>query len=135
MREKIELYLKKVTPARMIVLFYLMAVIVATILLSLPVSRKPDAPWSLIDTVFTAVSAVSVTGLTTEQIAGTYSAADIIILIMFSNWRCWRMAMGTFFWLIFRKNRPPGAPMIMTDQTKSIYPPGPLIKTTMSYLF
>lgn len=57
----IKKFLQKLRPVQLIVLFYLLAVVVSVILLSLPFVTKPGVKWTFIDALFTSVSAVSVT--------------------------------------------------------------------------
>lgn len=59
--------LSKLTPAQLIVGYYVLAVSISTVLLSLPVALKPGVEFGFMDALFTAVSAVSVTGLTVED--------------------------------------------------------------------
>ncbi|MCU9612301.1 TrkH family potassium uptake protein [Caldibacillus lycopersici] len=104
MWKKIIDYYNNLTPARVIVAYYVLTVTISTILLSLPISRKPDAPWSFLDGLFTAVSAVSVTGLTTINISETFTTFGIFILILVLQvGGIGIMALGTFFWILVRK--------------------------------
>ena len=57
--------LNKFTPFRVLVSYYFLTVAISAGLLSLPFARKVDADWSFMDAIFTAASAVSVTGLST----------------------------------------------------------------------
>ena len=120
MWEKTKKYFYNLSPARIIVWYYLLTVSFATILLSLPVARHEGAPWSFIDAVFTAVSAVSVTGLSTVSIAETFTTTGIFILIfVLQIGGIGIMALGTFFWLLFRKKIGlKERQLIMTDQNQ-----------------
>src|SRR5699024_11743406 len=73
-------WVHKLSSVQLIFLFYLLAVIFSTLLLVLPVAHQPDAELSFIDILFTAVSALSVTGLTTISIAETLSTTGVIFL-------------------------------------------------------
>lgn len=98
-------YWYKLTPTQFIVLGYASAVIIATLLLLLPISRKPGVQLSFLDALFTAVSGVSVTGLTTVSTADTYSVFGIIVLMVtFQIGGIGIMALGTFLWLILGRN-------------------------------
>ncbi|WAA11284.1 TrkH family potassium uptake protein [Fervidibacillus albus] len=104
MWEKIKAKTNKLTPAQVIVGYYLLAVSISAMLLSLPMARKAEAPWSFIDSIFTAVSAVSVTGLSTVNVSETFTTFGIFILILVLQvGGIGIMTIGTFFWLIFRK--------------------------------
>jgi len=68
------------SPARMLFIFYIIALIISTTILSLPVAYKADYTPPFIDILFTAVSALSVTGLTTFSIIDTFSFTGLIFL-------------------------------------------------------
>ncbi|MFS0638611.1 TrkH family potassium uptake protein [Mesobacillus foraminis] len=104
MLTKLRTWLNRMTPAQMIVLYYSIAVSVAVILISLPISIKPGADWSFMDALFVAVSAVSVTGLTTVNISETFTVTgNYILMFVFQFGGIGIMALGTFFWLIIGK--------------------------------
>lgn len=118
---KFRLNLNKLTPAQVIVTFYLIAVTVATILLSLPFAHKPGAEWSFIDAIFTSVSAVSVTGLTVVSTADTFNTVGIFLLIFVLQFGgIGIMTLGTFFWLLVgKKIGLKERRLIMMDQNQS----------------
>lgn len=64
----IKYFFQKMTPQQGIVLYYLGAIIVAFLLLNLPYVVKPGVKIAPVDTLFVAVSGVSVTGLTPVQL-------------------------------------------------------------------
>ncbi|EWH23623.1 TrkH family potassium uptake protein [Bacillus haynesii] len=113
--------LRVLSPVQLIALYYFLAVSVSVILLSLPVAHKNDVEWSFIDALFTAVSAVSVTGLTVVDTAETFSTAGIWILAFVLQFGgIGVMALGTFVWLIFGKRIGlKERRLIMTDQNQS----------------
>ncbi len=89
---------------QLIVLYYFMVVIVASILLALPVFRDPGVDISFIDLIFTAVSTVSVTGLATINLGETFNVAGIILLqCLFMLGSLGVMMISTSFMLIRRK--------------------------------
>ncbi|MCA1062131.1 TrkH family potassium uptake protein [Rossellomorea sp. AcN35-11] len=118
---KLRLNLNKLTPAQVIVTFYLIAVTVATILLSLPFAHKPGAEWTFIDAIFTSVSAVSVTGLTVVSTADTFNTVGIFLLIFVLQFGgIGIMTLGTFFWLLVgKKIGLKERRLIMLDQNQS----------------
>src|SRR5690625_5985691 len=71
---------KHLSPVRMLVLFYSLAALISSIILSLPFVYQDGVSISLIDTIFVAVSALSVTGLTPVSIADTFNTFVIIII-------------------------------------------------------
>ncbi|RLQ97114.1 TrkH family potassium uptake protein [Falsibacillus albus] len=112
---------RKLSPAQLIVSFYILAVTVSTILLSLPFAHNPAAKWSFLDAIFTAVSAVSVTGLSTVDISQTFNTAGIFILMFVLQFGgIGIMTLGTFIWLVFRKKIGlKERRLIMTDQNQT----------------
>ncbi|MFJ7639270.1 TrkH family potassium uptake protein [Peribacillus sp. NPDC097206] len=113
--------LSKLTPAQLIVGYYFMAVSVSTILLSLPVALKPGVRWGFMDALFTAVSAVSVTGLTVVNTADVFSNTGYFILMFVLQFGgIGIMTLGTFFWLILgKKIGIKERQLIMTDQNQT----------------
>ncbi|MED1633490.1 TrkH family potassium uptake protein [Bacillus sp. C1(2022)] len=113
--------LRVLSPVQLIALYYFLAVTVSVVLLSLPVAHKNNVEWSFIDALFTAVSAVSVTGLTVVDTADTFSSAGIWILAFVLQFGgIGVMALGTFVWLIFGKRIGlKERRLIMTDQNQS----------------
>lgn len=107
--------------AQIIVSFYLIAVLISICLLSLPIALKPGVSWTFIDVLFTAVSAVSVTGLTVVSTVDTFSTPGILILLFILQFGgIGIMTLGTFLWMVMRrkiglKERR----LIMTDQNQS----------------
>lgn len=95
---------RKLTPVQKILIFYLLAVILSTFLLLFPKNYQPNVEVTFIDVLFTAVSALSVTGLSTISIAETFSPIGILVLILILQLGAVGiMATGTFIWLLFGK--------------------------------
>lgn len=95
---------RKITPFQILVVYYFLAIAVSVGLLSLPWVRKPGVEISLLDTIFTAVSAVSVTGLTTINISESFTSFGLImILVILQFGAIGIMSVGTFIWLIVGK--------------------------------
>ena len=92
------------SPFQLLVIFYFLVITVSALFLNLPFAHKPGVDFSLMDGIFTAVSAVSVTGLTVVSIADTFSVAGtFILLIVIQIGGIGIMTMSTFLWLIFGK--------------------------------
>lgn len=115
--------LLKLTSVQLIVLYYISAVLFSTFLLSLPIAHKQGVSLSFIDALFTAVSAISVTGLTVVPTADTFSVTGFFILMFVMQFGgIGIMALGTFIWLLmgkkigFRERL-----LIMTDQNQSTF--------------
>jgi potassium uptake TrkH family protein len=111
----------RLKPAQIIVLFYVFAVLISAALLSLPIALKPGVSWTFIDVLFTAVSAVSVTGLAVVSTPDTFSTTGIFILMFILQFGgIGIMTLGTFFWLVLRKKIGlKDRQLIMTDQNQS----------------
>ncbi|RXI96422.1 TrkH family potassium uptake protein [Anaerobacillus alkaliphilus] len=113
----------RLTSIQMIVLFYVGAVIISTILFSLPIALKPGVNLSLLDTIFTAVSAISVTGLTVVSTADTFSVPGTFILAFVLQFGgIGIMTLGTFIWLLLgKKIGLRERQLIMTDQNRGTF--------------
>lgn len=93
-----------ITPFQMLVSYYFIAIAASFGLLSLPWVLKPSVEVSAIDTLFTAVSAVSVTGLTVFDISETYTGFGIVMLVIILQFGAIGiMSLGTFIWLLVGK--------------------------------
>jgi len=89
------------SPARAIVIGYLLFDILAAILLSLPFSLRPGVNLSLVDALFTATSAISVTGLTVVSTPDTFSfigRAILAFLLQFGGIGI--MTLGTLVYIL-----------------------------------
>lgn len=96
--------LLKLTSVQLIVVYYLSAILFSTVLLILPVAHKPGVSLSFIDALFTAVSAISVTGLTVIPIVETFSVTGYFFLMFIMQLGgIGIMTLGTFIWLIIGK--------------------------------
>lgn len=121
MWKKLRNWLDKRSPAQVITGYYLLAVSVAVFLLCLPGVHLPDVEVAFIDTVFTAVSAVSVTGLTVVEISETYSLFGyFVIMFILQFGGIGIMALGTFFWMLLgRKIGLRNRQLIMVDHNQN----------------
>ncbi|GLX70348.1 TrkH family potassium uptake protein [Paenibacillus glycanilyticus] len=89
------------SPAQVITGYYIFAVLLSILLLSMPAAHKPGVEVSIFDTIFTAVSVVSDTGLSVLNVSETYSVFGyFIIMIALQFGGIGIMAMSTFFWLL-----------------------------------
>ncbi|GLC87681.1 TrkH family potassium uptake protein [Lysinibacillus piscis] len=93
-----------VTPFQVLVSYYFIAIAISFLLLRLPWVHRPGIEVSLLDSLFTAVSAVSVTGLTTINIAESYTTLGMVmLLIILQLGAIGIMSLGTFVWLLVGK--------------------------------
>ncbi|MEQ2525960.1 TrkH family potassium uptake protein [Robertmurraya yapensis] len=121
MWKKFKVFLKKLTPAQVIVGYYAIATTISVLLLRIPAVHKPGVEVSFIDSVFTAISAVSVTGLSVVNISETYSVFGIFMLMAILQFGgIGVMTLGTFFWLLLgRKIGLKERQLIMIDQNQT----------------
>jgi len=121
MWKKLKHNLDIITPAQAIISFYFIAVTVSVLLLRIPAVHQEGVEVSLLDTIFTAISSVSVTGLTVIDISETYSVFGIFVLMfIFQFGGIGVMSLGTFFWLITgKKIGLRGRQLIMVDHNQS----------------
>lgn len=95
---------KGITPFQVLVSYYFIAIATAFLLLRLPGVHQEGVEVPLLDSLFLAVSAVSVTGLTTINISETYSIfGQVIILIILQLGAIGIMSLGTLIWLLVGK--------------------------------
>lgn len=95
---------RKGNPFRLILLSYLIAMFVFSILLYMPIFHEPGVSLSYRDALFTAVSAVSVTGLVTINIVETFNWGGIIVLALaIQIGGIGIMTLGTFAWILLGK--------------------------------
>jgi potassium uptake TrkH family protein len=96
--------IRNLTPAQAIVSYYFLAIGISVGLLNLPGVHQQGVNVSFIDSLFTTVSAVSVTGLTVLNIAETYTTFGIVMLmVILQLGGIGIMSLGTFIWLIVGK--------------------------------
>ncbi|MBN8234211.1 TrkH family potassium uptake protein [Halobacillus kuroshimensis] len=116
-------WLNDLTPFQLIAVYYLLAVTISSILIALPVAHQDGVKLDFIDILFTAVSAVSVTGLTTVPTAETFSTPGIFILaIVLQLGGIGVMTLGTLIWLVLgKKIGLKERRLIMTDQNQTSF--------------
>ncbi|CAH2715293.1 Ktr system potassium uptake protein B [Neobacillus rhizosphaerae] len=101
MWDKVRAWMEKLSPAQVITGYYLLAVTISILLFCIPAVHKPGVKVAFIDTVFTAVSVVSDTGLTVFDISNTYSTFGyFVIMIVLQFAGIGIMAISTFFWML-----------------------------------
>ncbi|WP_420802148.1 TrkH family potassium uptake protein [Solibacillus daqui] len=95
---------RSITPFRLLITYYFFAILISYLLLRIPGVHIEGVQVSHLDSLFMAVSAVSVTGLTTVTVAETYSSFGLaMILIILQFGAIGIMSIGTFLWLLFGK--------------------------------
>lgn len=115
------LYVNRLSTIHLIILFYLSAVLVSTILLSIPFFHQTGVSLSFTDILFTAVSAISVTGLSVVSTPETFNAVGKVVLAIILQFGGIEiMTLGTFIWIILgKKIGLRGRQLIRIDQNRS----------------
>ncbi|OMP67258.1 TrkH family potassium uptake protein [Domibacillus epiphyticus] len=111
----------KLSPFQLIVLLYFTGAVFSSILLLLPVAHKPNADITFIDAVFTAVSALSVTGLTSVSTIDTFSTTGyFFIMLILQVGGVGIMTFSSMVWLFFGKRiGMRERQLIMADQNRT----------------
>ncbi|MFZ3579698.1 TrkH family potassium uptake protein [Virgibacillus sp. DJP39] len=106
---------------RLIVLFYIIAVLFSMIWLNLPFFHDEGVNLTFIDLLFTSVSAISVTGLTVVSTVDTFNTAGSIALtVVLQFGGIGIMTLGTFIWIILGKRIGlRGRQLIQIDQNRT----------------
>ena len=95
---------RTITPFQMLLTYYFLAILISYLLLRIPGVHLEGVEVTHLNSLFTAVSAVSVTGLTTVTVAETYSSFGLgMILLILQLGAIGIMSIGTFLWLLFGK--------------------------------
>lgn len=108
-------------PARLVLAGYLTAIGVGTVLLLLPISSRQPGSTSVVDALFTATSAVSVTGLAVLD-TGTHwtLAGQLVILILIQVGGLGIMTLATLFAIVFFRRFGLRARQAVAVETKSV---------------
>lgn len=116
-------WINKLSPVQLILFFYCIAVLVSSAILSLPFTHEEGVDVSFIDILFTAVSAISVTGLSSISISETFNTLGYFLLAFILQFGAVGvMAMGTFVWIILgKKIGLKERRLIMTDQNQTSF--------------
>ena len=95
---------RAITPFQLLVSYYFIAIASSFLLLRIPAVYQEGKEVSLVDSLFTAVSAVSVTGLTVFDISSTFTHFGVgVLLVILQLGAIGIMSIGTFLWLITGK--------------------------------
>ncbi|SEO01002.1 Trk-type K+ transport system, membrane component [Amphibacillus marinus] len=113
--------LPQLSTFQLFVIFYLMAISIATLVLSMPFFLEDGVTVSFIDTLFTAISAISVTGLTAVPIELTFNTAGYFALAFILQFGgIGIMTLGTTIYLLLgKKIGIRGRQLISVDQNRS----------------
>ncbi len=90
--------LKKLNAPQIVVVSFLCAIAIGTLMLSLPISAKSGTHTSFVDSLFTATSAACVTGLVVRDTGGHFSGfGQLVILILLQAGGLGIMTFSTVF--------------------------------------
>ena len=96
--------IRSITPFQLLVSFYFIAILLSFLLLRIPAVYEEGVEISVIDSLFTAVSAISVTGLTVFDVSKSLTDFGIIVLLFIMQLGAIGvMSLGTLFWLFIGK--------------------------------
>jgi Trk-type K+ transport system membrane component len=112
---------RELSTIQLIVIFYLSALIISTLLLLIPWAHHENVSLSFIDALFTSASAVSVTGLSVISIKDTFNNFGIFLLcIILQIGGLGVMSLSTFLWIMIgKKVGLKERQLIMVDQNQS----------------
>lgn len=110
-------------PGLIVALAFASAIVLGTALLSLPFSTASGAPAPLITALFTATSAVCVTGLTTVD-TGTYWSpfGQVVILLLIQLGGLGIMSSATLLALLFARRLGLRTRFVLQTETRSLRP-------------
>ncbi|NQT06814.1 MAG: Trk family potassium uptake protein [Candidatus Omnitrophica bacterium] len=92
--------MRKLKPPHIIILSFLAAILIGTVLLSLPISVHKGNSVPFIDRLFTATSATCVTGLVVKSTASWSEFGKIVIMVLFQAGGLGIMTFSTLFALL-----------------------------------
>jgi trk system potassium uptake protein len=73
---------KRLTPVQLIALYFVLAILIGGSLLALPFAHAPGVNVSLLDAIFTATSAICVTGLAVVDTGSSFSIVGQLIILL-----------------------------------------------------
>lgn len=92
---------KLLSPFRLIILAYALLIFLGGTVLYLPLSHRPEVDLTFMDALFTAASAVTVTGLTVVTPSEAFSPFGLIVLsLLIQLGGIGIMSLGTVIWLV-----------------------------------
>jgi len=90
--------LSRLSPPQLVAVSFILAILAGTALLSLPVAHAPGRDVTFLQALFTATSAICVTGLTVVDTGETYSIfGEVVILVLLQVGGLGIVAFGTLF--------------------------------------
>lgn len=93
-----------ISPVKLIVLFYFLAIIISTALLNMPIFWREGQSVTVFDGLFTSISAISVTGLSVVAIDEVFNTAGYFVLsFIFQLGGIGIMTLGTAIYMLIGK--------------------------------
>lgn len=115
----------KLSPTQIIVIGFAIVICIGTILLSLPIASNDRNSTGILDALFTATSAVCVTGLVVRDTATQWSIfGQIIILLLIQIGGLGFMTFGTLFAFVVNKKITYNERVIMQESLNQIHVSG-----------
>jgi trk system potassium uptake protein TrkH len=126
---------RDMTPQQVMILGFLIVILSGATLLLLPISSVSGKTIGLMDALFTATSAVSLTGLSTLDIASNFSlVGQIIILLLVKLGGLGFMMFGVMFALLLGKRITLKDRLLIQEATKAFSTQG-MVKLAMHIVF
>ncbi len=111
---------RKLNPALMLAISFMVFILVGSGLLIMPRCVLPGVHLPWIDSLFTATSAVCVTGLTTIDVASTFTSfGQFVIMMLIQVGGLGVMTITSFFALFFMGNTSLYTPVLVRDMVSS----------------
>jgi trk system potassium uptake protein len=108
-------------PGRLVVAGFAVGVLIGTVLLALPVARSGPGGASLLEALFTATSAVCVTGLVVVDTATYWSGfGQVVILLLIKVGGFGIMTLATLLGLLISRRLGLGSRLLAATETKSV---------------
>ena len=76
-------YFNKLSPSRKLIIGFLLAIIIGTLLLMMPFSLNEGESLGFLESMFTIVSAICVTGLTVVDVSKVFNPVGDLIILFF----------------------------------------------------
>lgn len=125
----------RLTPAQVLTIWYLSAIIIGTILLSLPVASAPGRRIGILDALFTSTSATCVTGLIVVNTAEHWSLfGKIVIMLLIQFGGIGLMTASTLFAVLLGKRISLKTRLIIKEEINSLQLSG-IIRLTLDIFY
>lgn len=111
----------KIKPAQVLILIFLFIIFIGGLMLSLPIASATTIPVVFVDALFTAFSAVCVTGLTINNIGQDFSLfGQLIILMLIQIGGLGIMSFSVLLTLILKRKISPSASIELQENYSTI---------------